>query len=153
MATKRTCNPTALAKKISRLEEGTRRHLGGGARVIVVGVPLNAAQILFKLATAERHYGHVKAARAAATSELAAYHAALPDLKLFIANYESSLKAQLGVDSPTLRDFGIGRKGTRRVYKPALTMRARTLSEAVLFVAGPSGNPDSLSPAKGSGQR
>jgi hypothetical protein len=128
-----------LARRIQVLTAGTLKEIEGKRAVRVMGFTLTSAQILARLSIPARLYEAVRTARApeARADALDAYCAGVWRTKAFIRKFEAALKAQLGVDSPKLRDFGIStarakqsrRMALRRACSAAATKRARAQAE------------------------
>ena len=101
---------------------------------------MTAAQINAKLGTADTLYGAVTAARTVLKTAQAAWEAALPGLRLFIKNYEAALRAEFGVNSPQLLDFGMkpstGKAKPRTAAEKAVSA---ALAKNTKAVRGPTG--------------
>ena len=125
MAKRGMGNPGAIQSRIAVLKEGTQTCLAADATLVVAGEALTAAQIQSRLRGADALRDAVDAARIALQTALQTYQAAVPGIRLFIKNYEASLRSRFGVDSSELRAFGIN------IAKP----RRRTVAEVAVSVA------------------
>ncbi|MHB8419333.1 MAG: hypothetical protein ACYDCL_14745 [Myxococcales bacterium] len=108
------------------MEAGTQKNIVGKMTVMVAQVAMGSAQILAKLQSADKLYAAVTSARTALKTALAAWTAALPDLRTFIRQYTTALKAQFGDGNPILSEFGIN---------PRKPPKARTSAEKVVSAA------------------
>ena len=122
-------SPAAVMKKVDALEAGVTKDIVGKATVGVSGTAMTAAQIKATLGVADTNYAAVVAAKQALKAALAVWEAALPALKLFMKNLEAGLKAEFGVDSIQLLDFGINplRKPAKRTAAEIAVSSAEAL--------------------------
>ncbi len=132
-------NPTAFIGKCDKMEAGVTKNLPGKASLNVGGSGMSAAQINGKLGTADTLYQDVVNAKSAWKQALAAYKAALPGLRTFMAQLVLALKNQFGDGNPILEEFGIA---PRKPAKKSVETKAKAVAASRLTrqERGPTGS-------------
>jgi hypothetical protein len=130
-----TKSVVGVAKKITALVAGMNKDFTAKNTLTVADVAMTQVQILAQLASLAALYAAVANAKSATKVAEAALQAALPAARTFIEGLEAAIKAQLGVRSPLLADFGIGipgaksstRTAAQKAVSSALTKATKTV--------------------------
>jgi hypothetical protein len=113
-----------------QLSAATAKHLASGTQVSLLGSSFTPDQITTKLQSVVTLRNNVNAARSSLKAAIAAEAAQMPDLRSFIAAYESYVKAAFGSSIEALDDFGVTRKSraplTAEATMTAVAKRAST---------------------------
>lgn len=134
-----TKSVVGVAKKVAALTAGMNKDFTPKNTLTVAGVAMTQVQILAKLAGIAALYTAVAGAKSATKVAEAALQAALPAARTFIEALEVAIKAQLGVRSPLLADFGIGvpaAKSPRTAAQKAVTSALTKATKAVRGIIG-----------------
>lgn len=136
-----TRSVVGVQKKITMLEAGMNKDFTAKNSLTVAGASMTQVQILNQLDSYDDLYTAVANAKSAMKVAEAALEAALPGVKAFIEGLEAAVKAQLGVRSPLLADFGIGVPGASTVKRSsaekAVSAALTKQTKAVRGIIGP----------------
>jgi hypothetical protein len=93
-----------------QLSAATAKHLASGTQVSLLGSSFTPDQVTTKLQSVVTLRDNVNAARSSLKAAIAAEAAQTPDLRSFMAAYESYVKAAFGSSIDVLNDFGLAPK-------------------------------------------
>src|ERR1700759_4737768 len=108
MSVKRSKGQVVAA--VQQLSTATAKHLASGTQVSFMGSSFTPDQITTKLQSVVTLRNNVNAARSSLKAALAAEATQMPDLRSFIAAYESYVKVTFGASVDVLDDFGLAPK-------------------------------------------
>lgn len=134
-----TKSVVGVAKKVNLMEAGFTKDFTAKMSVTVFGTAMTQVQVLAQLASIDALNTAVANAKSALKVAEAAVTAGLPTTRTFLEGLEAAVKAQFGVRSPLLADFGIGvpaAKSTRTAAQKAVSAALMKQTKAVRGIIG-----------------
>ena len=96
-----------IVRAAAKLLEGTHKHLGTGAQVMLLGGTMTPAEVAARLQRLVDLRAAVDASKALTKANLMTEQAEAPALQTFVSTYLHFLKAAYGTQPDVLADFGI----------------------------------------------